>query len=148
MYTPESTETIPTIDGRAEIYDSVSQSNQSKQGEANMSESVKEFYDQYKKGMGELQRKLPDTLKGFGGCFAAIMKDGVLTLKQKELIALAIGVAVRCEPCINLHVQKCLDAGASEEEILEAASVAVMMQGGPSFTYLPKVLDALKVCSS
>lgn len=113
-----------------------------------MSESVKEFYDQYKKGMGELQRKLPDTLKGFGGCFAAIMKDGALTLKQKELIALAIGVAVRCEPCINLHVQKCLEAGASEEEILDAASVAVMMQGGPSFTYLPKVLDALKACSS
>ena len=42
------------------------------------------------------------------------------------------------------HVKKCLDLGATKEEILDAASVAVMMQGGPSFTYLPKVLQALE----
>ena len=64
--------------------------------------------------------------------FQSIMKDGVLSLKEKERIAMAIGLAVRCEPCIILHVQKCLDAGATKEEILEAASVVIMMQGGPS----------------
>ena len=72
------------------------------------------------------------------------MKEGVLSVREKELIALAIGMAVRCDPCINLHVQKCLEAGATREQILEAASVAVMMQGGPTFTYLPKVVEALE----
>ena len=72
------------------------------------------------------------------------MKDGALSLKQKELITLAAGLAVRCEPCIILHVQKCLDASASKEEILEAASVVIMMQGGPSYTYVPKVVEALE----
>ena len=87
---------------------------------------------------------IPDAIKNFGGLFQAIMKDGALSLKQKELIALAAGLAVRCEPCIILHVQKCLDAGASKEEILEAASVVIMMQGGPSYTYVPKVVEALE----
>ena len=109
-----------------------------------MSEDVKEFFSQYKKDMGKLQQLIPDTLKGFGSLFSGVMKDGALSLKHKELIALAIGCAVRCEPCINLHVKKCLDAGATKEEILDAVSVAVMMQGGPSFTYLPKVLQALE----
>lgn len=111
-----------------------------------MSEDVKAFYDKYKKDMGKLQALIPDTMKGFGASFSGIMKDGALSLKHKELIALAIGCAVRCEPCISLHVKKCLDVGATKEEILDAASVAVMMQGGPSFTYLPKVLDALEAC--
>ena len=108
---------------------------------------VKIFFDEYKKAMGKLQGAIPDTIKGFSSLFNSVMKDGALSLKHKELIALAIGCAVRCEPCINLHVKKCLDVGATREEILEAASVAVMMQGGPSFTYLPKVLDALEACA-
>lgn len=109
-----------------------------------MSDDVKTWFDGYKKDMGKLQAAMPDTFKGFNALFTGVMKDGALSLKYKELIAMAVGCAVRCEPCINLHVKKCLDAGATKEEIYEAASVAVMMQGGPSLTYLPKVLHALE----
>lgn len=109
-----------------------------------MSEKVKAFHEKFKKDMGKLQALAPDALKGFGSLFSAVMKDGALSLKHKELIALALGVSMRCEPCINLHVKKCLDCGATKEEILDAAAVAVVMQGGPSYTYLPMVLDALE----
>ncbi len=109
-----------------------------------MSEDVKLFYEKYKKDFGKMRQAMPDTVGGFQALFDATMKDGALSLKTKELIALAIGVAVRCEPCISLHVKKCLAAGATREEILEAVSVCAMMQGGPSFTYLPKVFDALE----
>jgi AhpD family alkylhydroperoxidase len=109
-----------------------------------MSENVKAFYEKYKKDFGKMRQSMPDTVSGFQALFDATMKDGALSLKTKELIALAIGVAVRCEPCINLHVKKCLGAGATKEEILDAVSVCAMMQGGPSFTYLPYVLDALE----
>ena len=76
--------------------------------------------------------------------FAKIMKDGVISLKTKELIAIGIAVGIQCEPCIRLHVQKCLDAGCSKEEIMEASSVAVMMSGGPAYTHLPMVLETLE----
>ncbi|MFH0880763.1 MAG: carboxymuconolactone decarboxylase family protein [Lentisphaerota bacterium] len=111
-----------------------------------MADNVKDFYDKFKKDMGKLHAISPDVIKGFNALFNSVMKDGALSLKHKELIALALGVSLRCEPCINLHVKKCLDAGASKEEILEAAAVAVTMQGGPAYTYLPAVLDALEAC--
>ncbi len=112
-----------------------------------MSEEVKAFYDKYKKDMGKLQGLMPDTIRGFNQLFSSVMKDGALSLKHKELIAVALGVGLRCEPCIYLHVKKCLAIGATKEEILDAVSVAVMMQGGPASTYLPVVLDALEANS-
>ena len=71
------------------------------------------------------------------------MHGGTLDVKQKELIALGIGIAVRCEPCIYSHVQSAVKAGATRAEILDAAGVALMMSGGPGYTYLPRVVEAL-----
>ncbi|QOJ01919.1 MAG: carboxymuconolactone decarboxylase family protein [Phycisphaeraceae bacterium] len=86
--------------------------------------------------------------KSFGPFFQALMKDstpeGGLSVKHKELIALGIGVASRCEPCIYAHVEKCLKAGANPREVMDAAGVAVMMGGGPVYTYTPVVAAALK----
>jgi AhpD family alkylhydroperoxidase len=109
-----------------------------------MSEQVKAFYEKFGRDMEKMKKSTPDMIKGFGGLFQAVMKDGTLKTKEKELVALGIAVAQYCPPCIRLHVQKCLDAGNSRDEILEAASVAVMMQGGPAFTHIPEVLDALE----
>ena len=104
---------------------------------------AKTFYARMPQAMESVQTAAPTTAKAFMGLFGAIMKDGALAVKHKELIAMAIGLAVRCEPCIYAHIKKCLDAGASRDEILEAASVVVMMQGGPSFMHLAQVADAL-----
>ena len=41
------------------------------------------------------------------------------------------------------HVEKAVKAGASRKQVMETASVVVMMQGGPGYTYLPKVVEAL-----
>ena len=106
-------------------------------------EQVQEFFTQFKKDAGKMQQALPEMAKAFQGLFTATMGEGNLDVKTKELIALAVGLAVRCEPCVYLHVQKCLAAGAAREEILEAAAVVVMMQGGPGYTKIPEILHAL-----
>jgi AhpD family alkylhydroperoxidase len=82
-------------------------------------------------------------VKAFGGLFQTAMKDGAMTAREKELVALGIGLAVRCDNCIYAHVQKAVRAGATREQVLETAGVAVMMQGGPAYTYLPRVVEAL-----
>ncbi|MBI1302372.1 MAG: hypothetical protein GC172_01050 [Phycisphaera sp.] len=91
-----------------------------------------------------------DIGRAFGPFFQGLMKDttaeGGLSAKQKELIALAIGVASRCESCIYAHVEKCLKAGASPREVMDAAGVAVMMGGGPVYTYATVVSEALAQC--
>ena len=93
--------------------------------------------------MADMKQRAPDIARAFGSMFGALMKDGALPARDKELIALGISLALRCEPCIWSHVEKCLNLGATPAQILDAASVAVVMQGGPSYTYIPKLLAAL-----
>jgi AhpD family alkylhydroperoxidase len=109
-----------------------------------MAEDVQAWFDDFKESSGRLREEAPYVMNGFGGMFAKIMRDGAVSLKTKELIAVSIGVAIQCEPCIRLHVQKCLDIGCTKEEILEATSVAVMMSGGPAYTHMPMVLDTIE----
>ena len=67
------------------------------------------------------------------------LKDGVLTTKVKELIALGIAVCTTCDYCIAIHVKKCFDAGATKDEIAEVLGVAILMGGGPALTiYKPR----------
>lgn len=108
-----------------------------------MAGEAKQFLAEFGKATEQMKTEMPEMVNGFGGMFARIMKAGALDVKQKELIALALGVASRCRPCIILHVQKALKAGATREEILEAAAVTVMMGGGPAFTHIPVVMAAL-----
>ena len=109
-----------------------------------MANDVDRFFEQWSADQGKMKNLAPEILRGFGGLFQATMKEGALTVREKELIALGIGLAVRCVPCINLHVEKCITAGATAAQILEAAGVAVMMQGGPTFTHVPEVIRALE----
>jgi AhpD family alkylhydroperoxidase len=109
-----------------------------------MENDVDRFFEQWSQDQAKLKDLAPDILRGFGAMFQATMKEGALSVREKELIALGIGMAVRCVPCINLHVEKCITAGATREQILEAAGVAVMMQGGPTFTHVPEVVRAVE----
>ncbi len=101
------------------------------------------FYPAFSASMVDMKSRVPELPKAFGGFFASLMKAGALDVREKELIALGIGLSARCEPCIYSHVEKCLKAGATRDQILEAAGVAVMMGGGPTYTYVPKVIAAL-----
>ncbi len=113
-----------------------------------MADDVKAFLDDFAASIPRVKGEVPATIEGFMGLFSKVMADGALTVREKELVALGIAVAQRCIPCINLHVQKCLKAGADRKQVLEAASVAVMMQGGPAYTHLPPVLKALDELAS
>lgn len=108
-----------------------------------MAEDVKTWLHEFKKSAHKAKEQAPDAINGFGNMYAKIMRDGAVPLKTKELIAAAIGVATQCDPCIKLHVQKCLDLGCTREEVLEAASVGVMMGGGPAYTHLPVVVETV-----
>lgn len=102
-----------------------------------------EFYAHWPDTMNKMKARAADIGRAFGGFFQALMKEGALSIKYKELIALGIGVASRCDSCIYAHVEKCLKAGATPAEIMEATGVAVMMGGGPVYTYAPVVSAAL-----
>ena len=108
------------------------------------------FFESWPRRMNAAKARAPEAGRAFAPFFQGLMKDGAaeggLSAKHKELIALGIGIAVRCEACIYTHVEKCLKLGASPREIMDAAAVAVMMGGGPAYTYLPTVAEAVEYC--
>ena len=98
-----------------------------------MSTDVNSFYREWPSRISHARASAPDAAKGFGAMFQSVMRPGALSVSEKELLALAIGMSVRCEPCIYIHVEKALKAGATREQIMETAGVTVMMQGGPTY---------------
>lgn len=107
-------------------------------------ESYPAFFKKVQQDMGKLGKANPDIMAGFRKMHEAAGSDGALDAKTKELIALAIGIVVRCDGCIAFHVHDALKAGANEEEIVDAIGVAIMMGGGPAVVYGSAALEALK----
>ena len=88
--------------------------------------------------------ELPGPMTGFARLRKKAVEDGALSAKTKELMALAIGIAVRCEGCIAYHVHDAVAAGATRQELLETIGVAIMMGGGPAAMYAAHALDAIE----
>jgi AhpD family alkylhydroperoxidase len=105
-------------------------------------------YPEYRTHLNELLLKLgkelPGPMSGFGQLHRHAVADGALSTKQKELIALGIGIAARCDGCIAYHVHDALRAGATRKEIVETIGVAIMMGGGPATMYGAQAFEALE----
>jgi len=89
---------------------------------------------EYKVGMGSFAEKLPDVSKAFHAFTEACFEEGKLDQKAKQLIALAISVHAHNEYCILYHTKGCLDAGVTEEEMMEAIGVAAALGGGSAMS--------------
>jgi AhpD family alkylhydroperoxidase len=87
-----------------------------------------------------IQRMAPDLATAFSGMIASNLKPGALDRRQKELIGVAGSVITRCEPCLAHHIRDALAAGATRQQVIEAASVGVNFGGAPSFVFVYSVL--------
>ena len=89
-----------------------------------------------------LHKLNPETAKGFGALSQGAMVDGALSKKEREFVALAIAVTQRCEPCVALHVEALIKAGATREEVGSVLAMCVQMGGGPALMYAARALAA------
>ena len=85
--------------------------------------------------LGELRKSTPEAMKAFNELGRAATAPGALDAKTKELIALALGVASRCDPCIGFHAKALARLGATRQEVDEMLAVVTFMGGGPSLMY-------------
>jgi AhpD family alkylhydroperoxidase len=99
--------------------------------------------------MAELNQSLasfrqaqPEAMAGFGQLARASMAAGAMDGKQKELIALAIGITQRCSGCIGFHVKALHKLGCSRAELEEMLAICVYMGGGPALMYAGETLKA------
>ena len=81
-------------------------------------------------------------MKAFAALSGAATTPHALDTKTKELMALAIGIAVHCDGCIAYHTKMAHQHGATREEVSETVALAIYMGGGPAAVYGADALRA------
>ena len=98
--------------------------------------------------LAPFRKAQPDAMAGFGQLAKAAMTDGALNAKQKELIALAIGITQRCSGCIGFHVKALHKLECTRDELEEMLAVCVYMGGGPALMYAAEAIKAWEMLAS
>ena len=83
-----------------------------------------------------------EAMQGFGQLARASMAEGAINAKNKELIALAIGITQHCSGCVGFHVKALRKLGCTREELEEMLTICVYMGGGPALMYSAEALKA------
>jgi AhpD family alkylhydroperoxidase len=112
-------------------------------GKGKMTTNYVEYYKHLEERLIQLGQELPGPMSGFARLHKKAVEQGELTAKTKELMALAIAVAVRCDGCIAYHVHDAVKAGATRAEMIEMIGVAILMGGGPASMYAAHAMDAI-----
>ena len=105
-----------------------------------MESKPRKLLNDFMGGLQEVGKTNGAHVNAFMNLLGEAYKPGAVDVKTKELISVAVGAFSRCEYCIVFHVYKALEAGATREEIMEAAMVAVAFGGGPTIGYVVTLL--------
>lgn len=98
--------------------------------------------DEVVAGIALIRNSAPEVMKAFAGLSVAATTPRTIDAKTKELIALAIGIAVHCDGCVAYHTRAAWKHGASRQEVAETVAMAVYMGGGPAAVYGADALRA------
>jgi AhpD family alkylhydroperoxidase len=111
-------------------------------GGADMHKNWPELAAGLSPALKELRAGAPEVMKGFSALARAALEAKALDTKTKELIALAIAVALRCDACVAFHAEAAVKAGATRDEVMETMGMAVYMGAGPSVMYAAQAVEA------
>ena len=113
-----------------------------------MSKSFVTITSDVSRSLDTLRQEIPDTMRGFSQMAKGALQAGALSELQKELIALAIGVASRCDACIGFHVKALIRLGVTREQLMETLGVCTYMGGGPTLMYAAEAVRAYEEFTS
>jgi AhpD family alkylhydroperoxidase len=73
-----------------------------------------------------------------------VFKEGALSVKEKEIIAVALSCLLKCDTCVDIHAKDALKAGATKDELREAIIVAMYLAGPTVANWSPVVDEIIK----
>lgn len=100
-------------------------------------ETTKEIYDK----RAALAPEMSEAFHNFG---KTVFKEGALSEKTKQLIAVAVAHVTQCPYCIRSHTILALKKGASREEVMEAIWVASEMRAGAAYAHAALAIDEME----
>ncbi len=101
----------------------------------------------YPKATKELSDKrtalAPEVMEAWSHFSKTVFKEGELSEKTKQLIAVAVAHVTQCPYCIRSHTRQAIRIGASKAEIMEAIWVAAEMRSGAAMAHSALALDEM-----
>lgn len=82
-------------------------------------------------------------IKRFYNLDSAAYKDGALDGKTKELLGLVASMVLRCNECVDYHIIQCVDEGWSDDELVDAFNVALLVGGSIVVPHLRHAVESL-----
>jgi ribonuclease HI len=74
-------------------------------------------------------------------------EEGILPRKVKELMGLVASLVLRCDDCVTYHLARAKEMGATEEEIVEAMGIALVVGGSIVIPHLRRAYALLEELS-
>jgi len=113
-----------------------------------MAKDYHEITTEINHSLAKFRKEIPEVMQGFATLAQASTKEGALSTKFKEMIALALALGTKCDACIGFHVQALVKLGVTREEFLEVLAMCTYMGGGPSLMYAADALKAYEQFTS
>lgn len=104
-----------------------------------------DYRDRMNSRLGEIDHL---GLKRFFALDSAAYRDGALPPGTKELLGLVASAVLRCNDCIDYHLGQRVDAGFSDDELIDALNVALVVGGSiviPHLRHAVETVDLLRV---
>ncbi len=108
-----------------------------------MGEAVKRFREDRERLNEKVLAAGNLTVKRFFALDTQAYAPGALDGKTKELLGLASSAVLRCDDCILYHIIRCVEEGATDDEIVEALSIALLVGGSIVIPHLRRAIDNL-----
>lgn len=106
---------------------------------------LKEFREQ----RSEANEKILDLdhlgIKRFFNLDANTYNDGALPEQTKELLGLVASTVLRCNDCIDYHLEQCAQTGSTKDEIVDALNVALVVGGSIVIPHLRHAVETLEI---
>jgi len=102
------------------------------------------YHPDHIKHLRKLRALKPDLFQAFVDFDAKVFQEGALSVKTKELIAVATAHITQCAYCIDVHTKRAKKAGASEAEVAESIFVAMALRAGGSWAHGSIAMRALE----
>ena len=115
-----------------------------------MNSEKKTRLEQFREERAEMNEKIFNLghlgIKRFFNLDTNTYKDGALPAQTKELLGLVASAVLRCNDCIDYHLEQCAKTGSSKEELVEALNVALVVGGSiviPHLRHAVKTMEML-----
>lgn len=105
-------------------------------------QKLKEFEKERERLNKLIEQKDNLTIKRFFNLDHNAYKEGALPKKIKELMGLVASLVLRCDECINYHLLECKKEQITDQELEEAAAIALIVGGSITIPHVRRLFAA------